>query len=330
VTANTSPVMSFRRGGSAAEQAEKEANVSSSGRRGPDFFGLKEDGESTVIRLLTDHDDWIWVDQHSFVPTKPGPKDAEKWPKSMTSVCRKDNAFEGHYSDCYICDAKLKNSFGKVATPRIRVWALAIERELVRGDGSEALGGPAKQGVVIGVRDKVDEVDELGADGKATGNKLSYPRIIVINMPMKGFFSHLKAIHGLYGTVVDRDFQVTRSGTGTDTEYKFAAIDPIRDATGTNVVAPGTPAWDKYLQAVNEREISLEAIVADKATDEYYARFFDPTKTVEKDGTIVAATAATAGVVNLPAADAASGAANISDDLRSRIQMLGTPQAPAA
>lgn len=330
MTANTSPVMSFRRGGSAAEQAEKEANVSSSGRRGPDFFGLKEDGESTVIRLLTDHDDWIWVDQHSFVPTKPGPKDAEKWPKSMTSVCRKDNAFEGHYSDCYICDAKLKNSFGKVATPRIRVWALAIERELVRGDGSEALGGPAKQGVVIGVRDKVDEVDELGADGKATGNKLSYPRIIVINMPMKGFFSHLKAIHGLYGTVVDRDFQVTRSGTGTDTEYKFAAIDPIRDATGTNVVAPGTPAWDKYLQAVNEREISLEAIVADKATDEYYARFFDPTKTVEKDGTIVAATAATAGVVNLPAADAASGAANISDDLRSRIQMLGTPQAPAA
>lgn len=326
MTANTSPVMSFRRGGSAAEQAEKEANVSSSGRRGPDFFGLKEDGESTVIRLLTDHDDWIWVDQHSFVPTKPGPKDAEKWPKSMTSVCRKDKAFEGHYSDCYICDQKLKNSFGKVATPRIRVWALAIERELVRGDGSEALGGPAKQGVVIGVRDKIDEVDELGADGKPTGNKLNYPRIIVINMPMKGFFSHLKALHGLYGTVSDRDFSVTRSGTGTETEYKIVPIDPIPD------VRPGTPAWDKYLQAVSEREISLEGIVADKATDEYYARFFDPTKTVEKDGTVVATTAPAGGMVNLPAADATGGPANISDDLRSRIQNLGTPQAqpPAA
>ncbi len=316
MTANTSPVMSFRRGGSAAEQAEKEANVSSSGRRGPDFFGLKEDGDSTVIRLLTDHDDWIWVEQHSFVPTKPAPKDSEKWPKSMTSVCRKDKAFEGVYDDCYICDAKLKNSFGKLATPRIRVWALAVERELVRGDGSEALGGPAKQGVVIGVRDKVDEIDELDTNGKPTGNKLQYPRIIVINMAMKGFFSHLKGVHGLYGTVCDRDFLVTRSGTGTDTEYKFAPIDPIPD------VRPGTPAWDKYLQAVAEREISLEEIVADKATDEYYARFFDPAKTVDKEGNV---TDVVGGMANIPAADTGTPAA-ISDDLRSRIQMLGTPQ----
>jgi hypothetical protein len=331
VTANTSPVINFRRGGTAAEQAEKEASVSSSGRRGPDYFGLKDDGDSAVVRLLTDHDDWIWVNQHSFVPTKPGPKDAEKWPKNMTSVCRYDKAFGGHYQDCYIDDAKLKNSFGKVASARPRVWALAIEREIVRGDGSEALGGPAKQGVVVGIRDKIDEVDELGADGKPTGNKLKYPRILVINQPMKGFFAHFKALHGLYGTVVDRDFSVTRSGTGTDTEYKIVPIDPIADpATGQNLIKPGTPIWEKYLQAVAEREVSLEGIVADKASDEYYARFFDPTKSVEKDGTIVAATATTGGVVNLPAADAASGPANISDDLRSRIANLGVPQAPAA
>jgi hypothetical protein len=329
VTANTSPTINFRRGGTAAEQAEKEASVSSSGRRGPDYFGLKDDGDSAVVRLLTDHDDWIWVNQHSFVPTKPGPKDAEKWPKNMTSVCRYDKAFGGHYQDCYIDDGKLKNSFGKPATARPRVWALAIEREIVRGDGSEALGGPAKQGVVVGIRDKIDEVDELGSDGKPTGNKLKYPRILVINQPMKGFFAHFKALHGLYGTVVDRDFSVTRSGTGTDTEYKIVPIDPITDpATGQNLIKPGTPIWEKYLQAVAEREVSLEGIVADKASDEYYARFFDPTKTVEKDGTIVAATAATGGMVNLSAAD--SGPADISGDLRSRIANLGVPQTPAA
>jgi hypothetical protein len=323
VTANTTPAISFRRGGTAAEQAEKEANVSSGGRRGPDYFSLKEDGDQTVIRLLTDHDDWIYVDQHSFVPTKPGPKDAEKWPKSMTSVCRYDNAFGGHYGDCYVCDAKIKNGFGKLASPRVRVWALAIERELVRGDGTESLGGPAKQGVVIGVRDKIDEVDEFGEDGKPTGNKLQFPRILVINQPMKGFFSHFKALHGLYGTVSDRDFQVTRSGVKTDTEYKIAPIDPIPD------VRPGTPAWEKYLQAVAEREVSLEGIVADKASDEYYARFFDPSKSVDKEGNVTAAAAAAGGMVNLPA-DTASGPANISDDLRSRIQMLGTPQQDSA
>ncbi|MFE0490173.1 hypothetical protein [Streptomyces griseoaurantiacus] len=328
MTANTSPTIKFNRGGTAAEQAEKEANVSSGGRRGPDYLSLKEDGSSTVLRLLTDHDDWIWVDQHSFVPTKPGPKDAEKWPKAMTSVCRKDRAFAGHYNDCYICDAKLKNSFGKLASPRVRVWALAIEREIVRGDGSEALGGPAKQGVVVGIRDKIDEVDELGADGKPTGVKLQYPRILVINQPMKGFFSHFKALHGLYGTVVDRDFSITRSGTGTDTEYKIVPIDPVADpATGQNLIKPGTPIWEKYLQAVAEREISLDAIVADKASDEYYARFFDPTKSVDKDGTI---TTATGNVANFPTASASGAPADISSDLRSKIQMLGTPQADAA
>lgn len=325
MTANTSPAINFRRGGTAAEQAEKEASVSSSGRRGPDYFGLPNDGDSAVVRLLTDHDDWIWVEQHSFIPTKPGPKDAEKWPKTMTSVCRYDKAFGGHYQDCYIDDAKLTNAFGKPGTPRPRVWALAIEREIVRGDGSEALGGPTKQGVVVGIRDKIDEVDELGADGKPTGNKLQYPRILVVNQPMKGFFSHFKALHGLYGTVVDRDFSITRSGVKTETEYKIVPIDPIVDpATGQNLIKPGTPAWEKYLQAVAEREVSLEGIVADKASDEYYARFFDPTKTVEKDGTVVAATAATGGMVNVPASGAP---ANISNDLRSQIQMLGTPQA---
>ncbi|WP_428957811.1 hypothetical protein [Streptomyces sp. cg35] len=328
MTASTNPVMSFRRGGSAAEQAEKEANVSSGGRRGPDYFSLREDGASTVVRLLTDHDEWIWVDQHSFVPTKPGPKDAEKWPESMTSVCRYDKAFGGHYSDCYIDDAKIKNKWGKLASPRIRVWALAIERELVRGDGSEALGGPSMNGIVVGVRDKIDEIDELDAEGKATGIKLKYPRIIVINQPMKGFFSNLKALYGLYRTVCDRDFEITRDGTGTDTNYKIVPIDPIPE------LKPGTPAWEKYGQAVAEREISLDAIVADKASDEYYARFFDPSKTVDKDGNVVASgsAATTSGMVNLPAAAEAAapapdGTTGLPADLQARIRNLGAPAA---
>jgi hypothetical protein len=332
VTANTTtPTITFRRGGSNAEQAEKEANVSSSGRRGPDYFGIKEDGGSTVIRLLTDHNEWVWVQQHSFVPTKPGPKDAEKWPQSMTSVCRYDEALSGYYSDCYVCDAKIKNGFGKLASARPRVWALAVEREIVRGDGSEALGGPAKNGMVVGIRDKVDEVDELGADGKPTGVKLTYPRILVVNMAMKGFFSHFKALFGLIGTVVDRDFSITRDGTGKDTEYKIMPIDPILDGNGVNIVKPGTPTWDKYLQAVAEREVNLDAIVGDRASDEYYARFFDPTKSVDKEGNVTSSTAVAAGgMVNLPAADGAT--ADISGDLRSRIQNLGVPQqaSPAA
>ncbi|MGW7100356.1 hypothetical protein [Streptomyces sp. NPDC054838] len=314
MTANT---MTFRRGGSAAEEAEKEANANSGGRRSADYFSLKNDTDSTAIRLLTDHDDWIWVEQHSFVPTKAAPQGAENWPKSMTAVCRKDDAFAGHYSDCYICDKKIKNNFDKVASSRIRIWALAVEREIVKGDGSEALGGPAMKGIVVGVRDKVEEIDELDADGKPTGVKLRYPRIIIVNQPIKGFFGNLKALHGLYGTVCDRDFSITRDGTGTDTNYKIVPIDPVPD------IKPGTPAWDKYLQAAQEREISLEAIVADKASDAYYARFFDPSKQVDKDGNVTAASSS-GGPMNLPAAAPAS-AQGLPQDLRDRIRNLGSP-----
>ncbi|MFJ4902825.1 hypothetical protein [Streptomyces sp. NPDC088727] len=321
MTANTSPVMNFRKGGNAAEEAEKESNASGGRRdRSPDYFSLKEDKASTVVRLLTDHDDWIYVEQHSFVPTKAAPKGAEKWPKAMMSVCRKDPAFEGHFSDCYICDKKIKNSFEKLASSRIRVWAIAVERELVRGDGSEALGGPSKLGVVIGVRDKIDEVDELNADGKPTGNKLNYPRLLIINAPMKGFFANLKALHGLYGTVCDRDFSITRDGTGTDTNYKIVPIDPIPD------LKPGTPAWDLYTQSVAEREVVLEAIVGEKASDEYYARFFDPSKTVDKDGNVTeTASAAVGGMMNLASSDGTGASGALPADMRDKIRNLGTP-----
>ncbi|MEU6362248.1 hypothetical protein [Streptomyces albidoflavus] len=313
MTANTSPVMSFRRGGAAAEEADKE-NTASFGRRDRiDYLSLKEDQDKITVRLLTDHDEWIYVEQHSFVPTKAAPKDAEHWPKSMMAACRKDPAFAGHYTDCYICDAKVKNNFGKTAFSRIRIWALAIERELVRGDGSEALGGPNMLGAVVGVRDKVDEIDELDAEGNPTGTKLTYPRILVINMPMKGFFSHFKALHGLHRTVCDRDYEITREGKGQETNYRVAPIDPVPD------LKPGTPAWEKYLQAVAEREVSLEGLVADKGSDQHYARFFDPTKDVDKDGNVIAATAASGG----PASPAASG----NTELRERLRNLGVRNA---
>lgn len=316
MTANTSqPAFNFRTGGNVAEEAEKAAREAMKTRdKTPDYFSLKEDKDTAVVRLLTDHDDWITVEQHNFVPTKPGPKDADNWPKAMTAVCRRDVAFAGHYDDCYICDSKLKDNFGKVAYPKIRVWALAVERELVRGDGSEALGGPSKQGIVVGIRDKVDEIEEKDADGKATGTTLRYPRLLIINQPMKSFFSNLKALHGLHGTVCDRDFVITRDGTGTETAYRFSAMDPVDD------VKPGTPTWEKYLQSVAEREINLGAIVADKAADSYYARFFDPTKSVDKDGNVTSAEAGSTSAFAVAPAEAPSGP---SADLRARIRNLG-------
>lgn len=316
MTANTT-AFNFRTGGQAAGEADKAAREANKGRSGLDYFSLPGDGDETVLRLLTDHDDWIWVGQHSFVPTKPAPKDAgEKWPKAMGAVCRADEAFKGHYDGCYICDNKLKNNFGKVAYSQIRVWALAIERELVRGDGSEALGGPAKNGIVIGVRDKVEEVKELGADGKPTGNTLTYPKLLIVNQPVKGFFAKFAALYGLNGTVCDRDFVIKREGTGTDTTYHITGLDPMPSHK------PGTPAWDVYMQSLTERQVNLGAIIAEKASDAYYARFFDPRFEVDKDGNVTS-TGSSGSLMDLGAASQPSG--GMSADLKAKIQNLGVP-----
>ncbi|MGW1436906.1 hypothetical protein ACWD7M_16850 [Streptomyces griseus] len=328
MTANTTPVINFRRGGTAAEEAEKEAN-GSYGRREAKFFGLKNDGDQAVVRLLTDHDDWIYVLQHSFIPTKPAPQGAEHWPPSMMAVCRKDEVFAGHYTDCYLCDNKVKNTFGNSGSPYVRLWALAVEREVVRGDGTDALGGPSHKGLVVGIRDKIDEIDELDAEGKPTGVKFRYPRILIINQPMKGFFANLKALYGLHGSVCDRDYEITREGEKKSTNYRMVPIDPLPD------VAPGTPHWQQYQTAIAEREINLDVIVAERAADAYYAKWFDPAKDVDKDGNVVAAGSAVGSVsmINLDAqgaSAAAAPAADISPDLRSRIANLGVPAAPPA
>ncbi|MFH8483129.1 hypothetical protein [Streptomyces sp. NPDC018055] len=330
MTANTTPVINFRRGGTAAEEAEKEAS-SGYGRREAKFLSLRGDGEKAVVRLLTDHDDWIYVLQHSFIPTKPAPQGAEHWPKAMMSVCRKDEVFAGHYTDCYLCDNKVKNSFGNSGSPYVRLWALAIEREVVYGDGTEALGGPAHKDLIVGIRDKIDEIDELDAEGKPTGVKFRYPRVLIINQPMKGFFSNLKALYGLHNTICDRDYEITRDGTGKETNYRMAAIDPVAD------VAPGTPHWEQYQTALAEREINLDVIVAERATDAYYAKWFDPAKDVDKDGNVVPAGQArpvgATSMIDLSGTNAPAGAgtvADISPDLRSRIASLGVPAAPPA
>lgn len=324
---STPTSVAFRRGGAAAEVAEGENREAAKSRRssGPDYLSLTKDGEQVLVRLLTDDPDVIWVDQHSFIPTKAAPDDAENWPKKLTAVCRKDKAFTGHFKDCYICKNKIKNDFGKVSYPQIRVWALAVERELVKGDGTEALGGPEKKGVVVGVRDKTIEVDQVDEDGKETGEKLRYPKVIIINQPVNNFYSHFRQMLGLHKNLTDRDYLITRKGTGTGTEYVVTSMDPIES------LKPGTPAWQRYLETLAERKIDLGEIVMAKADDAYYAKFFDPEFEVDKDGKVVpAGTAAKAeGVVNLDsdAAPAQTGS-SLAPSLRDQIRGMGAPVQP--
>lgn len=286
----------FVRGSSVIEADEEAAQAArkagfSDGRI--PFFSMKA-GTTMYVRLLTpaDGDDgWFKTAQHGGVTTKPAPadiKDKSKWPPNMGGVCRKDKQIASimGYTDCYACDNKLTGWGGKVARPTNKVWSLAVERAQVLGDGTEAMGGPTKLGKVVGYGDVTEEYEIRGDDGKGTGVKALRPRIIVINQAWGNFFASLHHAYTTLGDVCERDFAIRRIGDSTDTDYHIMPLNPTPD------LAPGTPAWQRYTDEVERREIDLGEIILKQASDEHYARWFDPTKNVDKDGNITEASAA--------------------------------------
>lgn len=310
-------VPNIRRGGQGAEEASKTGGKFAK----INYFSL-DDKESKIYRFLTDSPDWFWVKQHPSVPTKNKPEDfTGNWPSSMPAVCRHDEAFAGIYTDCYICDTPVMSPHdaSKPLKPAIRVWALAIEREKVE-----------EGGVVKGYRTVMEEVPERNEKGEETGKNIRQPKIVVVNMGVKNFFSGLQGIYGLFNTVCDRDYMIRRTGTGLDTDYQIIPLDKIPG------VEPGTDTWAKFEKAVADQNIDLLQVIADRASDEYYARFFDPTKTpTPTKGKEEGGASTTAATTTPPAGD--SGGAAVDPDrlaaMRDRVRGTGSnagAEAPAA
>lgn len=252
----------FRKGGAAAEVEAERAKGSKFARVG--WFKLDPD-EKIVLRFLTDSPEWIFVKQHTSVPTKNQPEGWKgNWPSSMPSVCRHEPAFAGMYTDCYVCDTPILNPRDqKPIKQALRVWALAAVREEVR-----------ENGIVVGFRDATEEIAEV-KDGQPTGKTITTKQIVVVNQGMQNFFSALQGIYGLNGTICDRDFLVQRRGEGLDTNYIIMPLDRIAGADRSN-----EEFWGKYEKALAEQNIDLGAIVSERASDDYYGRFFDPRVTI--------------------------------------------------
>lgn len=264
----------FRRGADALQEASKGAAFQRT-----QFFGI-EDGKVSILRFLTEWDDlptspgvpsWIAVDQHAMVPTKPAPADwgDKNWPSKMGAVCRHDPAFTGMYRDCYICDHmvdKVTVDGKKLKKPSGRGWALACVREEV-----------IENGRVVGIRDMVREVTIPAKEGQPE-KTVKEKAIVVVNMGYKNFFGTLKGFGAFYGTVLDRDYRVKREGQSTDTDYQIIPLDPITMADGTRFDLRNPEHMARY-----ETDLDLVEIVMERASDQFYARFFDPRFVVTGD-----------------------------------------------
>lgn len=293
---------------SGAHVAE-ERSASGSTFSGKLHFLKVQDGESKILRFLTDQEEdkaypwvssWITVEQHQMVPTKQRPAEfpGENWPKTMGTVCRKtelapppgEKRGKPMFDDCYICDEmRLEN--GKPLKRSARMWALACVREQVIKDGKR-----------LGYRDATREVDAIGPDGKPTGAKTKERDIVIINMAWGNFFSPLNQIATYQGsgTICDRDYVVLRKGEGLKTEYTFIALDAI---PGNDIRQPHLfgrycgidddtlAQWKEDPNTVPANVASLLKLPVDlvsevekRASEEFYARWIDPNKTVEWSG----------------------------------------------
>lgn len=278
----------FNRGAKSIEHEEQQRAAAISGKANRlDYFKVDK-GDTVYVRFLTDGDDdgWIKVAQHNYARCKPAPEGVKSWPKGLTGVCRYDGQIREILgtSDCYICDNEVPSgSREEFAKPTNRVWALAVLRHRVIGDGSEELGGPDFDGKFLGYDDVWEEYTVLDAKGEPTNEKAERPKIVIVNMAWNNFFQPLSSMYQMYGTVCDRDFAIKRTGDGRDTAYSIMPLDK------TEGLEPGSQSWkERYTDQLEQRDITLEKIVLDLASDEHYARFFDATKAVDKDGKISA------------------------------------------
>lgn len=251
-----------------------------------DFLKIEGDGSYKAVRFLDDPDPvcddhgsvidpppyglggWITVSSHAGAVTRPAPADYEgKWPSAMPAVCRNDrNIGKG---DCWLC-ANGKDSYGKDSKQVDRTWTLAVVREEV-----------FSKGVMVGMRDKTVEIEE---DGK----KVVVPEIVYVNFSWYNFFGNMAAlITTIPGqeSLLNRDVRITRKGTDKNTDYKpsvYPAL-PEYDAEGNVIEVGGVPLLldlriPEHAAIYKPFIPDLEEAIIERASDDFYAYWFDTSK----------------------------------------------------
>ena len=276
----------FRRGTDAAEEASKLSQGGKFSRL--DYFTIKDEKDPTrIVRLITDADAWITTTMHPNMPTRPAPTGyTGKWPQAMGCVCRMDS-YKGQrtfpqYHDCFHCITPQTD--GKPRRKNERTWGIGILRQQ-NADGTFS--------------DVMKEVEIAKDDG--TKETRVEPHYVVFCQAWSNFRSTLDDHFKMRGTVLDRDWKITRKGfTMNDTDYGIVPFDPLM------VLLPGTETprvldfRDAELLALYGDIPSLEEFVSNQASDDFYDRFFDvrrPQPAMTKDGAAAAtgvASAATA------------------------------------
>ena len=188
------------------EKAVKKANAPRSGGGRLSYFGL-EDGESIVVRFLTDVDEIITCDSYEFVHDNQGGK---KSFLCAPSLYEDDPSWQGE--DWVVKYGGMAKEWGNTeltpAKRKERTMAIAVEREEIP---IENPGG----------RPKFRYQDKLIKHEDKDGNVYDARNFIIIQQPAKTFWTQPVGFYGEFGTLCDRDYKITRQGKQLNTAYIF-------------------------------------------------------------------------------------------------------------
>ncbi|QIG58363.1 ssDNA binding protein [Gordonia phage Skog] len=198
-----------RTGLDALKGAINSANSAGGNFGGKLGYANWKDGDTHVIRFVTDVQDILTCDFYEYIVDHKGKtqnftalpdliEGATDWVKHYGGKTR-ENGMTGDLVD---------------PTPRQRTVAIAVLREEVPVE----VNGKTR----IGYQDVFEEIE-------IKGKKYASRKFLLVKQSHKNFWQPMVGFYDEYGTLCDRDYKITRSGAKTDTTYQIVPKDADRE-----------------------------------------------------------------------------------------------------
>lgn len=196
----------MRTGLSAVEKALKGGGSSGGSTTGRYLsYFILADGDSKVVRFLTDMPDLAVANFYEFVIDKNGKFQNFVVPESGEDWVRKYGGKSKVFNSTELEDPR----------PRERIVGLAVEREEIQAEENGRK--------VLRTQDKLGSF-ESNKDGKSYDTR----NFLIVKQYSK-FWNTINGYYLEYGTICDRDYKITRIGTGKDITYSIIPKAPDAD-----------------------------------------------------------------------------------------------------
>lgn len=166
------------------------------------------DGDTKIVRFLTDADDLVAIKFHEFIQDKNGKFQnfvyAPDFNNGGEDWVEKYGGRTTDYTTKELVPSK----------PRERMVGIAVEREEIQVEENGRK--------VIKTQDKLTTFE--GKDGKTYT-----ARNFMVVKQFRSFWTPIGNYYNEFGTICDRDYKITRNGTGRDIVYSIIPKNPDPD-----------------------------------------------------------------------------------------------------